>query len=113
MVFGGALSDDQIKRTLMQGSINESVAEVLKNAEEISNEQGDNMSAIGLQWGDKLSSPLAVSTLSMAMGTTTTIMNRTTTQRLNGELGLSDVDISDEEIEQTIKAIQEAIHKSR
>jgi serine/threonine protein phosphatase PrpC len=109
----GALTDDQIKRTLMQGSISESVTEVLKNAEDISKEQGDNMSAIGLQWGDKLSNPLAVSTISMAMGATTTIMNPTTTQRLNGDLNLSDADISDEEIEKTIKAIQEAIHKTR
>jgi aryl-alcohol dehydrogenase-like predicted oxidoreductase len=97
----------------MQGTIGESVTEVLKNAEDISKEQGDNMSAIGLQWGDKLSNPLAVSTVSMAMGATTTIMNHTTTQRLNGELNLSDADISDEEIEKTIKAIQEAIHKTR
>ena len=109
----GALTDDQIKRTLMQGTISESVSEVLKNAEDISKDQGDNMSAIGLQWGDKLSSPLAVSTISMAMGITTTIMNPTTTQRLNGDFGLSDADISDEEIEKTIKAIQEAIHKTR
>lgn len=105
----GALSDDQIKRMLMQGTISESVSEILKQAEIISSDQGDNMSAIGLQWGDKLSSPLAVSTVSMAMGATTTIMNPTTTR----ENGLTDDDISDEEIENTINAIQEALRRTR
>lgn len=105
----GALSDDQIKRMLMQGTISESVSEILKQAEIISSDQGDNMSAIGLQWGDKLSNPLAVSTVSMAMGATTTIMNPTTTR----ENGLTDDDISDEEIENTINAIQEALRRTR
>ncbi|MES2182331.1 MAG: protein phosphatase 2C domain-containing protein, partial [Pseudomonadota bacterium] len=57
----GAVADDQMRRILNNPSISDSVTELLNKAEMVSQEQGDNMSAIGLQWGDKLSSSLAVS----------------------------------------------------
>lgn len=109
----GALSDEQIKQTLMGANISDSVTALLEQAEAISQDQGDNMSAIGLQWGDKLSSPLAVSTQTMGMGVTTTILNPTTTQNFATSTSVSDYDITDEEIENTINAIQEAIRKTR
>lgn len=109
----GALSDEQIKHTLMGINITDSITELLDKAEAISQDQGDNMSAIGLQWGDKLSNPMAVSTQTMGMGVTTTIMNPTTTQNFATSKSVSDFDISDEEIENTINAIQEAIRKTR
>ena len=109
----GALSDDQIKQTLMGANISNVITELLDKAEAISQDQGDNMSAIGLQWGDKLSNPLAVSTQTMGMGVTTTIMNPTTTQNFATSTSVSDFDITDEEIENTINAIQDAIRKTR
>ncbi|MDP3678916.1 MAG: protein phosphatase 2C domain-containing protein, partial [Methylotenera sp.] len=71
----GAVADDQIKQILGGSSISDNVTRLLNQAELVSQEQGDNMSAIGLQWGDKLNSQLAVSTITMPMGSTTTIMN--------------------------------------
>ena len=74
----GAVSDEQMKRSLNSPSINDGVTALLNQAESVSQEQGDNMSAIGLQWGDKQSSNLTVSTITMALGSTTTIMNPVT-----------------------------------
>lgn len=72
------------------------------------------MSAIGLQWGDKLSSSLAVSTVTMAMGLTTTIMNPVTNPNYehdpNGEFSH---DLTADEIENTITEIQEALRKTQ
>ncbi len=110
----GALSDDQIKQTLNNASISDSVTALLNQAESISQDQGDNMSAIGLQWGDKLSSSEAVSTVEMALGATTTIMNPSTNQNFAGQSNAyTDIDISDEEIEKTIAEIQLAIRKTK
>ena len=107
----GAVADEQIKRILNSPSITDGVTTLLDQAEKASQEQGDNMSAIGLQWGDKLSSNLAVSTISMALGATTTIMNQTTypSQQDN----ISDGDFTDDEIENTIAEIQRALLKSK
>jgi hypothetical protein len=69
------------------------------------------MSAIGLQWGDKLSSNFAVSTVTMAMGATTTIMNPVT--NLKAQDGELSTDFSDDEIEKTIAEIQKALQKTK
>ncbi|MDO9151253.1 MAG: protein phosphatase 2C domain-containing protein [Methylotenera sp.] len=104
----GAITDEQIKHMLSGPSISDNVTQLLDEAEEISKEQGDNMSAIGLQWGDKLHSQLAVSTITMPMGSTTTIMNPIT--RPNNQAKL---DLSDDDIERTIAEIQQAIRKTK
>jgi serine/threonine protein phosphatase PrpC len=104
----GAITDEQIKHMLSGPSISDNVTLLLDEAEEISKEQGDNMSAIGLQWGDKLHSQLAVSTITMPMGSTTTIMNPIT--RPNNQAKL---DLSDDDIERTIAEIQQAIRKTK
>jgi serine/threonine protein phosphatase PrpC len=103
----GAVPDEQIKQILSGISITDDVTRLLNQAETVSKEQGDNMSAIGLQWGDKQSSSLAVSTLAMAMGATTTIMNPVTQpdSSLNA-------DFSDDDIERTIAEIQNALQKT-
>ncbi|MGB2832237.1 MAG: protein phosphatase 2C domain-containing protein [Methylotenera sp.] len=106
----GALSDDQIKQILSGSSISDNVTALLNKAEFISQDQGDNMSAIGLQWGDKLSNQFAVSTITMAMGATTTIMNPVTYSN-RGNL-LND-DFSDDDIENTINEIQQALRKNK
>lgn len=107
----GAVSDEQIKRTLNSPSITDGITALLNEAEAVSQEQGDNMSAIGLQWGDKLSSKLAVSTITMALGSTTTIMNPVTHPDQPNRL--SNHDFTDDEIESTIEEIQEALRKTK
>ena len=106
----GAVSDEKIKRTLDGISITDNVTDLLNQAEAASQEQGDNMSAIGLQWGDKQQSSLAVSTVTMPMGSTTTIMNPVTKQNPQGEA--FGADFSDDEIEKTIAEIQQALRKT-
>lgn len=110
----GAVADDQIRRILNSPSITDSVTELLNQAEMVSREQGDNMSAIGLQWGDKLSSSLAVSTVTMAMGLTTTIMNPVTNPNYENDPNNEfSNDLTADEIEKTITEIQEALRKTQ
>lgn len=110
----GAVADDQMRRILNNPSITDSVTELLNKAEMVSQEQGDNMSAIGLQWGDKLSSSLAVSTVTMAMGLTTTIMNPVTSPNYEHDANSEfSHDLTADEIENTIAEIQEALRKTQ
>ena len=109
----GAVTDEQIKRILNSPSITDGVTTLLDVAENTSQDQGDNMSAIGLQWGDKQSNGLAVSTISMAMGLTTTIMNPTTYPNQSPQDGAMDGDFTDDEIENTIAEIQRALLKTK
>ncbi|MDP1596436.1 MAG: protein phosphatase 2C domain-containing protein [Methylotenera sp.] len=109
----GAVADDLIKQILGGASISDNVTRLLNQAALVSQEQGDNMSAIGLQWGDKLNSQLAVSTITMPMGSTTTIMNPIT--RPNDESpagGPAKHELTDDEIEKTIAEIQNALRKT-
>lgn len=110
----GAVADDHMRRILNNPSINESVTELLNQAEYVSQQQGDNMSAIGLQWGNKLSSNLAVSTITMAMGSTTTIINPVAhPNQENQQDGAFDTDLTADEIEKTITEIQNALRKTK
>ena len=87
---------------------------MLNQAEMVSREQGDNMSAIGLQWGDKLSSNLTVSTVTMAMGLTTTIINPVTNPNYENDPNSEfSNDLTADEIEKTIAEIQEALRKTQ
>ncbi|MDD2833213.1 MAG: protein phosphatase 2C domain-containing protein [Methylotenera sp.] len=104
----GAVADDQIKQILSGTSISDNITRLLNEAELVSREHGDNMSAIGLQWGDKLNSQLAVSTITMPMGATTTIMNPIT----NPDNDASH-ELTDDDIEKTIAEIQQALRKSK
>lgn len=104
----GAVADNKIKHVLSSPSITDGVTTLLNLAETVSQQEGDNMSAIGLQWGDKLSSHLAVSTVTMALGATTTIMNPVTQPNDDQK-----IDFSDDEIERTIAEIQLALRKTK
>ncbi len=110
----GAVGDDQIKHVLRGSSIEENVTKLLDLAEAASEDKGDNMSAIGLQWGDRLHSDVAVSTMTLPKGFSTTIMNPMTHSDYDG---LTDTDqqddLSDEEIERTIAEIQIALQKTK
>lgn len=121
----GAMSDDQIRHTLNGNIISHNITKLLDLAETTSQKSGDNMTAIGLQWGEKQSNQQSVSTGSMPLGeTTTTIMNipndASITSADNGNilsntLSQTDVllskDITDDEIEKTIAEIQQALTK--
>jgi serine/threonine protein phosphatase PrpC len=107
----GVIDDHQIKETIQRNAdISETVTNLMDSADFASDENGDNMSAIGLQWGDKLSSQVAVSTLLMPLGETTTIMNPITQQNVDGR---SPMELSDDDIENTILAIQSALNKTQ
>lgn len=108
----GPLTDEKVKFYLNGESISDNVTMLLDQAESVGEGDGDNMSAIGLQWGDKLNSNLTVSTITMPMGTTTTIMNPVLHQggSASHDAGL---DLSDDDIEKTIAEIQAALSKKR
>ncbi len=109
-----SVSDEQIKKVLRGSSIQENVTQLLDMAEAASVDNGDNMSAIGLQWGDRLHSDLAVSTMTLPMGFSTTIMNPLTRSNVNdtADPELQD-DLTDDDIERTIAEIQIALQKSK
>jgi PPM family protein phosphatase len=107
----GVLPDQQIKEIIQQNTIiAEATTKLMDSAEFASDERGDNMSAIGLQWGDRESSQLAVSTQLMPLGETTTIINPVTHQMMDGS---EPMDLSDDDIENTIAEIQNALIKTQ
>lgn len=108
-----AVNDHDIGKLLHAGGILDSVPKLLNIAEAVSEEHGDNMSAIGLQWGDRQNSQVAVSTATMPLGMTTTIINPVTQQPSAAPDDAALFDLSDDEIERTILEIQSAISKSK
>lgn len=105
----GAVNDGKIKEILHSGAVNESTIHLLDTAEVNAGDKGDNMSALALQWGDRQSSQLAVSTVSMPLGETTTMMSTMSPSDGN----LDQLDLSDDDIEKTIAEIQAALLKSK
>ena len=107
----GVLSDQTIKEIIQQNVvIADATNKLMDSAEFASDERGDNMSAIGLQWGDRQQSSSAVSTQLMPLGETTTIMN-TVQQQNKDDMDLND--LSDDDIENTIAEIQNALNKTQ
>jgi len=109
----GAVTDEQIKLALLGSTIRENVTSLLDLAETINQAQGDNMSAIGLQCGNRLPCQLVGSTSQLPTGFSTTMMNPSTRSEidLNDPL-LQDV-LSDDDIERTIAEIQVALQKTK
>lgn len=107
----GCLSDPKIKE-ILHGDYNiaEATTKLLDDAEDAADENGDNLSAISIQWGDRLYGSNAVSTQLMPLGETTTIINPVTHQE-----GMSSdpKDLSDNDIENTIAEIQAALQKTK
>ncbi len=107
----GVIDDQQIKEIIQRNADITAVTNDLMDSADFANdEKGDNMSAIGLQWGDKLTGQVAVSTQLMPLGETTTIMNPVTHQVVDGNYPL---ELSDDDIENTILAIQNALTKTQ
>jgi PPM family protein phosphatase len=107
----GVISDQQIKEIIQRNTnVTEATIDLMDSAEFASDEKGDNMSAIGLQWGERLAGQVAVSTQLMPLGETTTIMNPVTHQNMEG---VDPTELSDDDIENTINAIQNALNKTQ
>lgn len=107
----GVINDQQIKEIIQNNTnITEATIDLMDSAEFASDEKGDNMSAIALQWGDRLTGQVAVSTQLMPLGETTTIMNPVTHQNMDGA---DPLELSDDDIENTINAIQNALNKTQ
>ena len=106
-----ALSDERMAEILHSGIISYVIPDLLEEAELLSGEHGDNISAIGLQWNERRNSLKAVSTVTMSLGATTTIMNPIPYQQ--SPKGAVPADLTDEEIERAIKEIQTAIRKTQ
>lgn len=106
----GVISDQQIKEIIQRNAdITAATTDLMDSADFASDEKGDNMSAIGLQWGDRLTGQASVSTQLMPLGETTTIMNPVTQQNIDGS---NPLELSDDDIENTIIAIQNALNKT-
>jgi PPM family protein phosphatase len=107
----GVIDDQQIKEIIQRNNdITAATTDLMDSADFASDERGDNMSAIGLQWGDRLTGQVAVSTQLMPLGETTTIMNPVTQQTVDGT---DPLELSDDDIENTILAIQSALNKTQ
>ena len=106
----GVIDDPQIKEIIQRNNdITAVITDLMDSADFASDEKGDNMSTIGLQWGDRLTGQTAVSTQLMPLGETTTIMNPVTHQVIDGA---NPLELSDDDIENTILAIQNALNKT-
>jgi PPM family protein phosphatase len=107
----GFIPDQQIKEILHENNdIAATTMKLLDSAEFAADEKGDNMSAIGIQWGDRQYSHDAVSTQLMPLGETTTIINPVTHHPSEGD---DPKELSDNDIEKTIAEIQAALIKTQ
>lgn len=106
------MDDERIGDILRDGIISETVPRLLDTAESLGKKHGDNLSAIGLQWGDDLHDLLTVSTLTMPLGSTTTIMDAIASQHSPHD-DVDTLDLTDDEIESAIAEIQVALHKTK
>lgn len=93
---------------MLAADINDGVTRLLDDADAASLTVGDNMSAIALQWGERIVTPLTISTLDLPLDVTTTMMNESPVTPSPYAL-----DLTDEEIEKAIAEIQEALGRTR
>lgn len=93
---------------MLAADINDGVSRLLDDADAASITVGDNMSAIALQWGQRVVSPLTISTLDLPVDVTTTMMNES--PATPSPYGL---DLTDDEIEKAIAEIQEALGRTQ
>ncbi len=91
-------------QTMLAGNIGEAVNGLLNQAELANQRGGDNMSVIGLQWGERDQTPFAISTLDLPADLTTRMMHH------DGKTAVPD--LTEDEIERAIQEIQQALQKS-
>lgn len=100
------VDDMHMAQHMLAADINDGVKRLLDDADAASLKVGDNMSAVALQWGQRVASPLTISSLDLPVDVTTTMMNETTPSPYA-------LDLTDDEIEKAIAEIQEALGRSR
>jgi serine/threonine protein phosphatase PrpC len=105
----GLLSTKEIASVLDTYPITTAIPEMLDHAELRGGEEGDNLSAIGMRWGDenRLFNPRAISTATMPLDTFTVQLDTFSVEQ--GTHGGQDVTEAD--IERAIAEIQAAIQK--
>ncbi|HEY0906738.1 MAG TPA: protein phosphatase 2C domain-containing protein [Methylophilus sp.] len=96
-----------IAEHMLAANMTDGIERLLAQSEAASRTEGDNMSAIALQWGERQSAPLAISTLDLPLDVTTTMMNRVEAGAYQQTL-----DLTDEEIERAIAEIHAALGKA-
>jgi serine/threonine protein phosphatase PrpC len=104
----GLLATDEIASILDTYPMATAVPELLDHAELRGGEGGDNLSAVGMRWGDeKLFNPRSISTATMPMDTFTVQLNTFSVEQ--GKEG--ERDVTEADIERAIAEIQAAIQK--
>lgn len=103
-----AVPDLNMAQHMLAADINDGVNRLLDDADAASITVGDNMSAIALQWGQRVINPLTISTLDLPVDVTTTMMNAAAP--VSSAYGL---DLTDDEIEKAIAEIQEALGRTQ
>ncbi|MFW5432340.1 MAG: PP2C family protein-serine/threonine phosphatase [Methylophilaceae bacterium] len=107
----GCLEDTKIKEILNESNdVSVMTTTLMDSAEAAADENGDNLSAITLQWGDKQLHHDTVSTGLMPLGETTTIINPVSHQIADEN---DQQDLSDDDIESTIAEIQAALTRTK
>lgn len=106
------LDDQTISDILNELPLKLAITQLLDLSESTLGKSGDNLSAIGMQWGDSNYDKLAISTSTMALGATTTIINQVKASA--SKRSAADVSkLSEEDIEKAIADIQAALHRTR
>ena len=100
-----AIDDTRLAAALHAAPMTESLPRLLDVAAALNGPNGDNLSAIGLQWGDDA---FGVSTLDMPLDAATTILNPVASQSPEAKH-----DLSDDDIERAIAEIQAALRKTQ
>lgn len=102
------VGDEKMAEILSTDTVNISIPALLDLAESRADSKSDNMSAIGFNWGGKVSGKLSVSTAAMAFDATTTIMMNPQHAEDDGA-DPEAATLSDDDIEGAIAEIQAAI----
>lgn len=108
----GGLEDQTICDLLYELPLKFAITQLLDLAESSLGKAGDNLSAIGIQWGDASYDKMAISTSTMALGATTTIINQVKASVSNREVA-NVTQLSDEDIEKAIADIQAALKRTQ
>ena len=106
------LEETVLAEVLNGNTINEALPQLLDMAESLSDKHGDNLSAIGIRWGDELQSVMP-GEQNLPLEATTTIMNPIVSQRSSNDSEDDGLDLTDDEIERAIAEIQVALRKTQ
>lgn len=107
-----AMSDSELNILFHEKALNETIPKMLNLAEARMGDLCDNVSAVGVQWGDPRksnSNRQYVSTVTMPMGLTTTIIDPIIEKPITAEKQKIMREFTEEDIEKSIQEIQTAI----